>query len=76
MAAEWVFRSFSMANEAEYGNKIDENASAKRKSDYFARQDGQNEQAHFGGVPMDELPSHGIDLGDGTLPSGECVRAR
>ena len=50
-------------NEAEYGNKIDENASAKRKSDYFARQDGQNEQAHFGGVPMDELPSHGIDLG-------------
>lgn len=51
-------------NEAEYGNATQENASAKRDAAYFARRDGANESLYFGGVPMAELPAHGILPGD------------
>lgn len=47
-------------NEAEYGNPVEENASAKRDLAYFANTGGQEETLYFGGVAMDELPSHGI----------------
>ncbi len=47
-------------NEAEYGNPVKENASATRDLSYFARRGQANVQMYFGGVPMDELPSHGI----------------
>jgi N-acetyl sugar amidotransferase len=47
-------------NEAEYGNAIDENVSAKRQSEYFARARSANAELYFGGVPMSELPRHGI----------------
>lgn len=51
-------------NEAEYGNPVDENATAKRQSSYFARSGGPAQMLYFGGVPMDELPSHGIEPGE------------
>lgn len=50
-------------NEAEYGNPINENVSAKRKSDYFAMREAQNSGLFFGGVPLEELPKHGIQVG-------------
>lgn len=50
-------------NEAEYGNPINENVSAKRKSDYFARREAQDTALFFGGVPIEELPKHGIQVG-------------
>lgn len=46
-------------NEAEYGNAVKENASAKRDASYFASGTEQGE-LFFGGVPMSELPEHGI----------------
>jgi len=49
-------------NEAEYGNAVKENSSAKRDSSYFASGKGQG-TLYFGGVPMDELPAHGIKPG-------------
>ena len=50
-------------NEAEYGNSVDENASAQRRLEYFAEAHQNKEQLYFGGVPMDELPAHGISPG-------------
>lgn len=50
-------------NEAEYGNAVKENESAKRDMSYFAQRYGANEQLFLGGVPMDELPRYGIELG-------------
>jgi N-acetyl sugar amidotransferase len=50
-------------NEAEYGNAVKENASAKRDLSYFARKASGNEQLFFGGVPLEGLPSHGIEPG-------------
>ncbi len=50
-------------NEAEYGNATNENESAKRDLSYFAQRRRANEQLFFGGVPMDELPRHGIEPG-------------
>jgi len=47
-------------NEAEYGNPVKENASATRELSYFARRDESNTKMFFGGVPMDDLPSHGV----------------
>jgi N-acetyl sugar amidotransferase len=51
-------------NEAEYGNPIDENATAKRQAEYFAAARDSGEEMYFGGVPMSELPSHGVLPGD------------
>lgn len=51
-------------NEAEYGNPIDENLSAKRQAEYFAQMQNANEELYFAGVPMSELPRHGIQPGD------------
>ena len=50
-------------NEAEYGNAVKENTSAKRDAAYFAQHAGANEELFFGGVPMSELPAHGIEPG-------------
>jgi N-acetyl sugar amidotransferase len=50
-------------NEAEYGNAVEENESAKRDLSYFAQRRGGNERLFFGGVPMDDLPRHGIEPG-------------
>lgn len=50
-------------NEAEYGNAVKENTSAKRDLSYFARAGKANEQLYFGGVPLEELPRHGIEPG-------------
>ncbi len=47
-------------NEAEYGNAIKENESATRSLDYFAQKKDSTKQLFFGGVPMEELPRHGI----------------
>ncbi len=47
-------------NEAEYGNPVAENTSAKRDPAYFARKEEQGETLYFGGVAMEELPEHGI----------------
>jgi len=49
-------------NEAEYGNPVQENASAKRDAAYFAQHSDANSTLFFAGVPIDELPDHGIDL--------------
>jgi len=51
-------------NEAEYGNSVDENESAQRKLEYFAMQDGDRDNLFFGGVPLSELPAHGIETGE------------
>jgi len=50
-------------NEAEYGNAVAENTSAKRNTSYFAQDSGANEELFFGGVPLQELPAYGIELG-------------
>ena len=47
-------------NEAEYGNPVQENAAATRNLSYFARRGQAKGQMFFGGVPLDELPAHGI----------------
>lgn len=51
-------------NEAEYGNKVDENESAQRKLEYFAMQADDRDNLFFGGVPLSELPEHGIQIGE------------
>ncbi|MEE9209878.1 MAG: N-acetyl sugar amidotransferase [Kiloniellales bacterium] len=50
-------------NEAEYGNPIDENTTARRQMDYYARAGGSNLPLYFGGVPLEALPEHGIEPG-------------
>jgi N-acetyl sugar amidotransferase len=64
-------------NEAEYGNPVKENTSAKRDLSYFARTGKANEQLFFGGVPLEDLRAHGIEPGqiDPYLPadSGELA---
>jgi N-acetyl sugar amidotransferase len=50
-------------NEAEYGNPVKENESAKRDTAYFANA-ASGERLYFGGVPLDELPRHGIQPGE------------
>ncbi|MEZ5670408.1 MAG: N-acetyl sugar amidotransferase [Alphaproteobacteria bacterium] len=50
-------------NEAEYGNPVQENSTAQRSLSYFAREGRANRQLFFGGVPLDELPAHGIEPG-------------
>lgn len=50
-------------NEAEYGNSVDENEQATRKLDYFAAYSDNPAELYFGGVPMSELPDHGIEPG-------------
>jgi N-acetyl sugar amidotransferase len=50
-------------NEAEYGNPSKDNSEAKRSLSYFAHQASANETLYFGGVPMEELPAHGIEVG-------------
>ena len=64
-------------NEAEYGNPVNENASAKRDAAYFARRSGANRDLYFGGVPMSELPSHGVEPGamDPYMPADEAELA-
>jgi len=47
-------------NEAEYGNPIDENTSAKRDLQYFAKDQAANKQMFFGGVELNDLAEHGI----------------
>ena len=58
-------------NEAEYGNSIKDNESAKRDLSYFANQAGEGETMYFGGVPLEDLPGHGIDVGamDAYMPA-------
>jgi N-acetyl sugar amidotransferase len=50
-------------NEAEYGNPVQENKSAHRTLGYFAREGRSNRQLFFGGVPLEDLPGHGIKPG-------------
>ncbi|MBK8908194.1 MAG: N-acetyl sugar amidotransferase [Rhodospirillales bacterium] len=50
-------------NEAEYGNPVAENAQAIRDASYFARPGGANPHLYFGGVPLEDLPAHGIAPG-------------
>ena len=50
-------------NEAEYGNAVKENTSAKRDASYFAQESGDNEELYFGGVAMSSLGDHGIEPG-------------
>jgi N-acetyl sugar amidotransferase len=45
-------------NEAEYGNPIDENEGAKRRSHYFAQ--GHDEEMYLGGVAISELAEYGV----------------
>ena len=47
-------------NEAEYGNAVKENKRATRDRSYFSSASHSNETLYFGGVPMEELQSHGI----------------
>lgn len=58
-------------NEAEYGNPIAENTSARRDTTYFARRTADNRDMYFGGVPLAELPDHGVETGriDPYLPA-------
>jgi len=58
-------------NEAEYGNAKAENESATRDLSYFARNGKDNKDLFFGGVPMSELPEHGIEIGqmDAYMPA-------
>jgi N-acetyl sugar amidotransferase len=65
-------------NEAEYGNPIDENTSAKRQAEYFAAAQGAGEDMYFGGVPMSELPAHGILPGhlDPYMPANPDLLAK
>lgn len=49
-------------NEAEYGNAIQENLTAERDLAYFAQSGSLNRQLYFGGVSLDDLPAHGIEL--------------
>lgn len=62
-------------NEAEYGNATKENESAKRDLSYFAKQVTAGETLFFGGVPMEELPAHGIDRRnmDAYLPADQAA---
>lgn len=64
-------------NEAEYGNPTKENAQATRDASYFARRGGANHDLYFGGVPMSELPSHGVEPGamDPYMPADEAELA-
>lgn len=48
-------------NEAEYGNPVDENETAQRNLDYFSVDQSNLKDLFFGGVPMSELPEHGIE---------------
>jgi len=48
-------------NEAEYGNPIDENEGARRRERYFVQSRG--EEMYLGGVPISELPEHGVSPG-------------
>jgi len=50
-------------NEAEYGNPVKDNDSAKRDTAYFSQHSSANEDLFFGGVPMAELAEHGIKPG-------------
>ena len=58
-------------NEAEYGNAKAENERATRDLSYFAKPAKGNAELFFGGVPMSELPAHGIELGqmDAYMPA-------
>lgn len=47
-------------NEAEYGNPIDENTSAKRDLQYFSKDQTANKQMFFGGVELNDLAEYGI----------------
>lgn len=47
-------------NEAEYGNPIGENTSAKRDLQYFSKDQTVNKQMFFGGVELNGLAEHGI----------------
>ena len=57
-------------NEAEYGNPTDENESAQRKA-VIMRLLTLTSALYFGGVPYEDLPGHGINLGaiDPYLPA-------
>ena len=50
-------------NEAEYGNPVGENESPTRDLGYFAQHANVNRRQFFGGVPLEELPAHGIQPG-------------
>jgi N-acetyl sugar amidotransferase len=50
-------------NEAEYGNPIQENTTARRATDYYASREQGNQGIYLGGVPIEELPAHGIEIG-------------
>ncbi len=47
-------------NEAEYGNPISENDSARRSADYFTVDAGANAPLYLGGEEIGELAAHGI----------------
>ena len=64
-------------SEAEYGNPVKENTSAKRDPSYFTRTGNTDEQLFFGGVPLEEMSRYGVEPGqiDPYLPadSGELA---
>ena len=47
-------------NEAEYGNPVAENATAKRDVSYFAAKRSSNDEMYLGGVSIAELAGRGI----------------
>lgn len=49
-------------NEAEYGNPVSDNESAKRNTAYYASK-ADGESLYFGGVPLNELRRYGIECG-------------
>lgn len=64
-------------NEAEYGNPVQENADARRSLAYFAREGRADRRLYFGGVPLEELPTHGIEPGqmDPYMPADAAALA-
>jgi N-acetyl sugar amidotransferase len=49
-------------NESEYGNAIQDTTTASRDRSYFSR--SGSERIYLGGVPVEDLPEHGINLED------------
>lgn len=50
--------------ESEYGNPRAETATSNRALKYYAHDGTSNRRIFLGGVPLDELPAHGVSLAD------------
>ncbi len=51
-------------NEAEYGNPVKDNSRSTRDTSFYTQASGGDNELFFGGVPVSELPSHGIKPGE------------